>query len=399
MAGSLRQPRPGTWELRVYLGHDDIGRVRRRCTTSEGTKRAAELELARLVTNQEENPERVPLKEEQAWGPETTINDAIEGWKQNGRQDLSPNTVRGYEGVWHRNVRDSIGKRRIATLSPYDIKRYFRDLKAAGADHTTVRLARALLNCSCRLARKWSGNALPNPLSDTELPSWGPAERPKSVRSPEPAEVLALLQAARIAEVRVAVLIRLVAATGLRRGEARAVRWNDLDTKAGTVMIDEGVVSTPTGAEARQPKTRSSTRRVVHDKATLMEIADLRREQERLANACGLTLAPESFVFSFEPGGEVPPHPDTISHAFAKIRTKAKVASDIHLHSLRYFHPTQIDSVISEAQKQVRLGWSTVQMARHYTDGVPEEDRRAADHMGRLLTAKSRKRPSNVSAS
>jgi len=26
-------------------------------------------------------------------------------------------------------------------------------------------------------------------------------------------------------------------------------------------------------------------------------------------------------------------------------------------------------------------------MARHYTDRVPEEDRRAADHMGRLLSA------------
>lgn len=112
----------------------------------------------------------------------------------------------------------------------------------------------------CRLARKWSGNVLPNPVCDTELPSWGPEERPKAVRSPEPAEVLALLEAARVAEVRVAVLIRLVPATGMRRGEACAVRWNDLDTKAGIVVIDEGVVSTPTGAEARQPKTRSSTR-------------------------------------------------------------------------------------------------------------------------------------------
>jgi integrase len=131
---------------------------------------------------------------------------------------------------------------------------------------------------------------------------------------------------------------------------------------------------------------------------TLSELAELRLEQDALARSCGLKLTPESFVFSFEPGGGIPPHPDTISHVFAKVRTKAKVASDIHLHSLRHFHATQIDSVISEAQKQVRLGWSTVQMARHYTDGVPEEDRRAADHIGLLLTAKPRKRPSKASA-
>ena len=83
------------------------------------------------------------------------------------------------------------------------------------------------------------------------------------------AHVLALLETARVAEVRVAVLIRLVAATGMRRGEACAVRWNDLDTKAGTVMIDQGVVSTPDGTEARRPKTRSSIRRVALDTVTL----------------------------------------------------------------------------------------------------------------------------------
>jgi integrase len=229
-------------------------------------------------------------------------------------------------------------------------------------------------------------------------PAWRQYELWTGITLSTASEVLALLQAARVAEVRVAVLIRLVAATGMRRGEACAVRWNDLDTKAGTVMIDEGVVSTQDGAEARQPKTRSSTRKVALDKVTLSELAELRREQNSLARSCGLTLTPESFVFSFEPGGEVPPHPDNVSHVFAKVRTKAKVATDVHLHSLRHFHATQIDSVISEAQKQVRLGWSTVQMARHYTDGVPEEDRRAADHIGVLLTAKPGKRTRKASA-
>jgi integrase len=61
------------------------------------------------------------------------------------------------------------------------------------------------------------------------------------------------------------------------------------------------------------------------------------------------------------------------------------VADDIHLHSLRHFHATALDPVISERQKQARLGWSTVQMSRHYTDAIREEDRRAAEHVGRLI--------------
>ena len=69
----------------------------------------------------------------------------------------------------------------------------------------------------------------------------------------------------------------------------------------------------------------------------------------------------------------------------ARLRSKAGVPADVHLHSLRHFHATVLDPVISEAQKQARLGWSTVHMARHYTDGVPAEDRRAAKHIAKLL--------------
>ena len=100
---------------------------------------------------------------------------------------------------------------------------------------------------------------------------------------------------------------------------------------------------------------------------------------------CETELEDESFVFSFEPGGTTPPYPDVMSHAFASLRDRAKVASDVHLHSLRHFQATVIDSVVSERQKQARLGWATVHMARHYTDAVTEEDQKAAEFVGRLL--------------
>jgi len=51
----------------------------------------------------------------------------------------------------------------------------------------------------------------------------------------------------------------------------------------------------------------------------------------------------------------------------------------------RVFQATALDPVVSEAQKQARLGWSTVHMARHYTDAISDEDRRAAEHIGEML--------------
>lgn len=390
----MREKRPGVWELRVFVGRDDSGRVRHRSVTFHGTKRPASRELARLVAEQERPLAALPVPvatspSTRPWTCQTTINDAIEGWKRNGWQDLSPNTVRGYEGVWARHVRSSIGTRRITELTPYEVEQYFRALKEAGAGQTTVRLVRALLHRSCRLARKWSGNTLPNPITDTELPTWSGAERPRPVRAPEPGEVLALLGAAAGEDPRVATFVRLVAATGMRRGEACALRWDDIDLDNAVVRIDEGVVSSGGSSSAREPKTAASARRLAVDADTLRALVDLRHDQERLATSCDASLDDQAFVFSFEPGGRRPPNPDWMSHSFASVRQRAGVAADVHLHSLRHFHATVVDAVISEAQKQARLGWSTVRMARHYTDAVPAEDRRAADHVREVLAGSS----------
>lgn len=373
-----------TWELRVFLGRDTNGHVRHRHLRFRGTKRQAERALARLAAETEAQRANLQPAALSSWGEQTTINDAIAGWKTNGWDDLSPSTTRRYHSIWSTHIRDSIGQRRIVELSPYDIERYFRALKAQGLAEASVRQARALLHRACRLAKRWSGGTLPNPIADTELPAWSWEDK-SSLRAPSGAEIRQLLRAAGADDARVGSFVRLVAATGMRRGEACAVRWNDLDCERATVRLDESVVADNGGAAVKRPKTRASIRTVALDRDTLASIESLRAEQAALAASCGTVLAEDGFVFSFEPGGITPPHPDALSHGFMRVRKAAGVPGDIHLHSLRHFHSTALDAVISEAQKQARLGWASVHMARHYTDAVAEEDRRAAEHIGDLL--------------
>lgn len=386
MAGSIRAvgERPDVWELRVYLGRDEAGRVRHLNRRFHGSRRAAERELARLVVEQEEKP--APIPEEPArWGPKTTVNDAIAAWRDNGWDDLSPNTAYDYAAVCRLYVLDSIGRRRIASLTPYEVERYLRKLKADGLSKERVRRIRAILNRACRLARRWSGNVLPNPVADTELPSWGLDESSEDVRAPSVAEVRALLETASATDQRLAVFLRLVATTGMRRGEACALRWQDVDFERAKLRIDKSVVVGRNGVSLKSPKTRASIRSIHLDSLTVDTLRQLHGYQCRLAADNGASIDATSFVFSVEPADVDPPRPDSLSRAFGRVRVAARVPEDIHLHSLRHFHATALDAVISEAQKQPRLGWSTVQMARHYTDAVPEEDRRAAEHVALLL--------------
>jgi integrase len=199
--------------------------------------------------------------------------------------------------------------------------------------------------------------------------------------------VRAILRAAEDLDVRYRVGLQVVAATGMRRGEACGLRWSDIDVDRRTLMIDEAVIPAEGGAAVKSPKTRAGIRRVTVDSGTIAALAELRAAQWELADVCGVSILDNGFVLSMEPGGAVPLHPDSLSHAFAKARELAGVATELHLHSLRHFQATALDAVISERrrQKQSRLGWSTVHMARHYTDAVDEEDRRAAEHLGRLL--------------
>lgn len=393
MAGSLRQitGKPNTWELRVYRGRDSAGKVRHKHVRFHGSRRLAERELARLVAEQNAEP-GIVTEERKSWGPTTTINDAIAAWRVNGWQDLSPKTTIRYQDVWDTHIRSSIGRRKIAALGPYDVESYFRELKQRGLSEGSVRMVRAVLHRACRLARRWSGNGLPNPISDTELPTWTLDERNGPVRAPSVKEVTKLLATADANEdIRIAVFLRVLAATGIRRGEACALRWSDFDQPGGTIRINGAVVAAKGGAVLKAPKTRASIRQVACDTETVGALRGLRVEQELLAATCGKTLDDDGFVFSFEPGGSTLPYPDSFSHAMTRIRKEAGLPTDVHLHSLRHFHATALDVVISEAQKRARLGWSTVQMARHYTDGVAEEDRRAAEHVGNLLGSRMSK--------
>ena len=216
MAGSIRKRTdrgPDTWQLRVYVGRDSNGRIRHRSETFQGTKRAAEKELARLVLEQDAAPQVVPDEASRSWGPTTTVNNADSpGWKANGWDDLSPVTSRRYESIWKLHIENSIGKEQgDPRPSPYDVEKYFRKLKNDGAGRETVRYVRSVLHRACRLARKWSGNQLHNPVTDTELPSWGLDDLPKPVRAPSTEEVLALIEAAgKKQDLRYSVALRVV---------------------------------------------------------------------------------------------------------------------------------------------------------------------------------------------
>ena len=120
--------------------------------------------------------------------------------------------------------------------------------------------------------------------------------------------------------------------------------------------------------------------------ATLTQLQALRDRAEAAGRRHWyVTRARPSFVFSAEPGGSSRRIPTPSATPSPRPGSPRSCPKDLHLHSLRHFQATSLDTVIPERQKQARLGWSTVHMARHYTDAISSEDQKAAEHIGSLL--------------
>ena len=50
MKGSIRQRTPGSYELTIDMGRDELGRCRRKFVTIRGTNSTAQRELRRLLS-------------------------------------------------------------------------------------------------------------------------------------------------------------------------------------------------------------------------------------------------------------------------------------------------------------------------------------------------------------
>src|SRR5207245_10223604 len=125
-------------------------------------------------------------------------------------------------------------------LSAADLDAFYADLFAKGGrkgralSGGTVRHVHAVLRAMLQQGVKW-GWLPSNPATKATPPRLGR----KPIKPPTPKNVLALISAA---DPDLSCYLRLAAATGARRGEICALRWSDLNPKAGTLSITRAIV-------------------------------------------------------------------------------------------------------------------------------------------------------------
>lgn len=146
------------------------------------------------------------------------------------------------------------------------------------------------------------------------------------------------------------VYFRLLAFTGMRKGETMALEWSDINFKDHTLNINKAVSRTATGLHIQTPKTPSSIRRISLDNKTT-EI--LKKYHEKYNE--------HDLVFCSENGGILSPAKPRKWY-MAALKNLPKNFKYISIHGFRHTHASLLfEAGASIKDVQSRLGHSDIQ--------------------------------------
>lgn len=162
-------------------------------------------------------------------------------------------THRDYVWLLKKYIRPSLGERRLDQLKALELQKLYGELSAQGLSPRTVRYAHTVLRNALEQAVKW-GMIARNPADLVQLPC--KQGREMSAFSPEEAQ--RFLAAAR--DDPWFAVFSLLLDTGLRPGEALALKWSDVDLMARQLTVRRTL--TRSGWHFAEPKTAGSRRNV-----------------------------------------------------------------------------------------------------------------------------------------
>lgn len=180
--------------------------------------------------------------------------------------------------------------------------------------------------------------------------------------------------------------VRLMLATGMRRGEVLGLTWGNVDLDNGIVRVAQTLNES---VEIRTPKTDNGIRSLYVDEFTLAHLRKLKAFQAKALHtisADGVALSQDGRtpVFCSDTGGWIDP---TNCYRWWTVYRKEAGFDGLLLHELRHTQVTLLTANgIDFNMVQTRLGHSrpsTVTMA--YLHEMPANDKPAADVMGRIL--------------
>ena len=237
------------------------------------------------------------------------------------------NTKSLYAGVARTHVvNSSLGRLTLDKVRPSHVEGWVVELRRKGLADSTIRTAytvlRAILDTAVR-----DGAIGINPAAAIKRPK----VTSKEATHLTPTQVADLLDAA--GGTRYAPLFELLVHTGLRRGEALALRWTDIDLDRGLLRVRGTLARIDGSLVVTEPKTAKSKRFVPVSSPAGSLLLNVRRAQAAERLHAGSAWHETGYVFTTETGEPCDPRNALRAFKVAAVRAGQPKAG---LHTLRH---------------------------------------------------------------
>ena len=341
MAGSIEKRGKNSYRLTVSEGFDLNGKPMIHRKTVHGTKKDAEVELAKFVT-EVQNGLIID-------GKSLKFSEFTEIWKRDyGSKELAPSTYKRYCRMLETRLLPYFGHFYINKIRPTDIMKFYDLLEK------DTQLVRKKGNNGSKTKKPLSGKtilehhrllrAMLHKAVYWQLIVANPAERvqPPKARKPKRRSyddeqtkiLLENLELLSIEDTKYKVAITLTIFTGVRLGELMGLEWQDVDFKNGIISINRSSqYLSDMGVFTKVPKTESSIREIAIPEFIISLLEEYKLWYEEQKSIYGELWANSDRLFVQADGK--PMHPSTISKWFVKYVGQIGLPV-INFHGLRH---------------------------------------------------------------
>ena len=341
MAGSIEKRGKNSYRLTVSEGFDLSGKPMIHRKTVHGTKKDAEVELAKFVTEVQNG---LVID-----GKSLKFSEFTEIWKRDyGSKELAPSTYKRYCRMLETRLLPYFGHFYINKIKPTDIMKFYDLLEK------DTQLVRKQGNNGAKTKKPLSGKtilehhrllrAMLHKAVYWQLIVANPAERvqPPKARKPKRRSyddeqtkiLLENLELLSIEDTKYKVAITLTIFTGVRLGELMGLEWQDVDFKNGIISINRSSqYLSDIGVFTKVPKTESSIREIAIPEFIISLLEEYKLWYEEQKSIYGELWTDSDRLFVQADGK--PMHPSTISKWFVKYVGQIGLPV-INFHGLRH---------------------------------------------------------------
>lgn len=341
MAGSIEKRGKNSYRITVSEGFDLNGKPMIHRKTVHGTKKDAEVELAKFVTEVQNG---LVID-----GKSLKFSEFTEIWKRDyGSKELAPSTYKRYCRMLETRLIPYFGHFYITKIKPTDIMKFYDLLekdtqlvrkKGNNGSKTKKPLSGKTILEHHRLLRAMLHKAVywqlivANPAERVQPPK---ARKPKR-RSYDDEQTKILLENLELLsseDTKYKVAIILTVFTGVRLGELMGLEWQDVDFKNGIISINRSSqYLADMGVFTKVPKTESSIREIAIPEFIISLLDEYKLWYEEQKSIYGELWTNSDRLFVQVDGK--PMHPSTISKWFVKYVGQIGLPV-INFHGLRH---------------------------------------------------------------